>query len=104
MAWLIKEEFVVNFKENLEAHIHIHDIYSTQEPISSVIPHLTRSLLLMHLNISGGLIRVLLSLLHEVSNWLLEVIDAVAHLVDAVDDVVTHSLEACLHLGQHLLH
>jgi hypothetical protein len=58
----------------------------------------------MSLNVSGGLFRVSLSLLHEVSNRLLKVVNAIAHLVNAANDVVTHGLEASLHLGQHLLY
>ena len=58
----------------------------------------------MLLDISGGLVRVSLCLLDQVGDGLFEVVDARAHLVDAVDYVVAHRLETSLHLSQHLLH
>ena len=61
-------------------------------------------LLLLDLDVPGGLVGVGLSLLDQVGDGLLEVVDARAHLVYARDDVVGHRLEPRLHLSQHLLH
>ena len=61
------------------------------------------SLLLMLADLIGCLLVLALRLLHQVGNRLLQVVNAPAHLIDAVDDVVAHSLEARLHLGEHLL-
>ena len=41
---------------------------------------------------------------HRLTDALLEIINALAHLVDAGDDAVGHLLEARLHLRQEVLH
>jgi hypothetical protein len=73
---------------------------NTPDPGSSLTDG---SLLLMLVDLIGGLVVLTLCLLHEVGNRLLQVVNAAAHLVDARDDVVAHVLEARLHLGEHLL-
>ena len=55
----------------------------------------------------GALLKVLLldsSLLHEVANALLEIVDAVAHLVDAPNDRLRHLAESRLLPAQKSFH
>jgi len=61
------------------------------------------SLLLVLDHLIGSLVVLALSLLDEVGDGLLQVVNAPAHLIDAPDDVVAHGLEAGLHLGEHIL-
>jgi hypothetical protein len=62
------------------------------------------SLLLLLIHLSGSLIAVTLCLLDEVSNGLLQIVNTIAHLINAAYNVVAHGLESALHLGEHLLH
>jgi hypothetical protein len=60
-------------------------------------------LLLVLVDLGSCLVALTLSLMDKVGNRLFEVINTVAHLVNAINNVVAHGLETGLHLSEHLL-